>query len=86
MKDYARVNNDSQKSKKKSKEIFLEAVKENKGIVIDNTNKSRDQRSEYMKLAEENGYRKIAFRFTLDKKASMAFNKLRYFPIKDQFF
>ena len=81
-KGYARVNNDSQKSKKKTLEAFMKGASKGTGIVIDNTNRDRKQRSRWIELATKHGYKKIAFRFLMDKPLAMDFNKLRYVPRK----
>ena len=76
-KAWTRVNNDEQKSKPKSLKIFNEGIAKGTSILIDNTNRDKGQRSEWIKLAKTNGYRTIALRIDVTKDESFALNYLR---------
>lgn len=76
-KTWPRINNDTDKSIPKQTAIFNAAVAKNVGIVIDNTNKDKKQRSTFVTLAKANGYRTIALRFNITKDQCMALNALR---------
>lgn len=53
------------------------ATNEHRGIVIDNTNCTKDQRAGYVKLANELGYRLIALVFKVDKDTCFFMDKSR---------
>ena len=86
MKEYTRVNHvedddfkDLIKTVAKGTKIIQEeaAKPQPKGIVIDNTNCTKQQRHEYMKLAQSLGYKPIAFVFNVDKETAMFLDKAR---------
>ena len=86
MKEYIRVNHvegDDFKDliktvAKGTKIIEEEAAKPNpKAVVIDNTNCTKQQRQDYMKLAKTLGYKPIAFVFNVDKETAMFLDKSR---------
>lgn len=55
----------------------MKGVEDGIGIVIDNTNRDQKQRGDWIKLAKQNKYKTIAFRFNLTKPQSMMFNSMR---------
>ena len=64
--------------KKGLQAIEEEAKKENpRGIVIDNTNYTLAQRSEYLKAAKEHKYNPVVLFFDIDKTTCMRLDKFR---------
>lgn len=51
LKDYERINNDTLKTAEKCISTLKEALKAKKSAVIDNTNKSKEERNRYLKVA-----------------------------------
>jgi bifunctional polynucleotide phosphatase/kinase len=53
LKDYVRINRDTLKTKEKCLSKAEEAIKENKFVVIDNTNPQQKDRKEFLDLAKK---------------------------------
>ena len=76
---YNSINQDSVKTVAKGLQMVeSEAKSENpRGIVIDNTNCTIDQRQAYLKAAKVHNYTPIAFFFDVDKNTAMFLDKSR---------
>lgn len=80
MSGYLRINHDTIKTVDKGLKMIDEELRQAnpRGIVIDNTNQTKQQRAAYLKKAIDNKYKPIAFIFDIDKEISMFLNAARY--------
>lgn len=77
LKDYVRVNNDQLKTKEKCAKVCDEALSTGKRAVIDNTNKSKEERSRYTSIAKKYKVPVRCFLFDIPKEVCMHNNSQR---------
>jgi bifunctional polynucleotide phosphatase/kinase len=65
------LNRDTIGSTAKMKTRFRAAIKDRTSVILDNTNYSRDGRSEYISVAREAGYKILIYYFDIPKELSM---------------
>jgi len=75
LKNYERINNDTLKTAEKCMKALWEALKAKKSAVIDNTNKTREERDWYISIAKELKIPVRCFYFKIPKELSMLLNK-----------
>lgn len=63
---YEHINQDTLKTKLKCFKLCLESMKQNKNIVIDNTNPSKEIRQKYINMAKLNNYKCRCIYFNID--------------------
>ena len=76
-KGYVRINLDTLKTKQKCFQKTIEAIKNNKSVVIDNTNPQKSKREEFINIAMENKIKIRAFIMKVDKDLAIHLNNLR---------
>ncbi len=74
---YERVNNDTLKTKEKCIKVCEEAIKQNKSVVIDNTNSTAEQRTRYIEIAKKYKIPCRLIKFDVNKETCMHNNKQR---------
>ena len=79
MKDHMRINHDSMKNINKCIKTIEDMMNSDHhvSVVIDNTNRSIQQRSVYMQIANKHKYNKIAIVIDVDKPTCMKMDKMR---------
>ena len=77
LKDYVRVNNDELKTPEKCKKVADAALSQGKSVVIDNTNKTFEQRSRYIPIAKKYNVPYRCILFTTPKEVCIHNNKQR---------
>jgi len=76
--NYIIINQDTLKTKTKCIKFALENIKQKKSLVIDNTNKDKETRSDWIKIAKKNNYKIRCILLNVDKAQAMHNNKYRY--------
>jgi bifunctional polynucleotide phosphatase/kinase len=74
---YVRVNNDTLKTADKCMKALREALEAKKSAVIDNTNKTKEERQRYLKIAKEFKVPVRCFFLKYPKDLAMTMNKHR---------
>lgn len=75
--DTLRINNTEYKAKKEEDKLIEECIKNNKSIVIDNTNITIEKRKKYIDIAKANNCKIISYYINADIKTAIARNDLR---------
>ena len=76
-KDYVYINMDILKTKSKCLKLAKESIKNNKSIVIDNTNIDKKTRKEYIDIAKESNYLVRSIVMDVDKEFALHLNNIR---------
>jgi len=76
-KNYKRINQDTLKTKKKCLDKTIKYLENNKNVIIDNTNPTKDNRKEYLDLATKYGYKKYIINMNIPKNVVKYLNMYR---------
>jgi bifunctional polynucleotide phosphatase/kinase len=76
--EYDCINQDTLKTKSKCLKACLNSIKENKSIIIDNTNPTVSARSDYIELAKNNNYQVKCYIMNIDKELGKHMNYFRF--------
>ena len=76
-KGYVRINLDTLKTKQKCFQKTIEAIKNNKSVVIDNTNPQKNKREDFINIGVENKIKIRAFVMKVNKDLAIHLNNLR---------
>lgn len=76
--NYERINQDTLKTKPKCLKMTEKALSDNKNVIIDNTNPSKDVRKEYIDLAKKYGYSIRIYVKETTKELTDHLNMVRY--------
>jgi bifunctional polynucleotide phosphatase/kinase len=74
--NYVRINMDELGTKTKCIKKYKESIKNNKNIIIDNTNPDKKTRKEYIDIAKENNYKVISI--IMDCSMKEAYHNMMY--------
>ncbi len=74
---HSRVNLDTLKTRKKESAVFSSLIEESRPVVIDNTNPLFEDRTKYIALAKERGYRVIGYQFKIPLSVALQRSKMR---------
>mmetsp|Transcript_33245 Transcript_33245/g.76285 ORF Transcript_33245/g.76285 Transcript_33245/m.76285 type:complete len:494 (-) Transcript_33245:136-1617(-) len=74
---YTRVNRDTLKTKEKCLAVFEKALEEGKSVVVDNQNRSKEDRAAYVKMAKAKGAKCIGLLYDVPKPLCFHLNSYR---------